>query len=375
MGKMRKWGLFATLALCICMAGCAGGRDNPEDGGVSSNNSNSNNDTNTNNNGSAEPSAGGKIDEKIDENLYVEAEFHAPEKELSIYSSELKQFDYDKLQSILWPGAPADKVTTDEFGSRNYGEASFGGERGSFIYRADEDANYIETLCFYAKEKKLISKKDLKFAAVEKATDEVEKLLSKFEIGCELEEPSIVALNGRDLDKVQKKIMEDDDYRSMLRAKNLGNSRFDSSTEIYYFEYSFGVNQIHVFGHDDPTVQYKGDNPLLAHNMRAIVMISNTGIKGVLLEGVLDKLGEKDGKAVVMDYEGIKGALEKKFGNVILEDRYKVTKIWMEYFPLIEADSFYKVNVIPVWCCDFEINGKTVNYTLRFDAITGDEIS
>lgn len=47
----------------------------------------------------------------------------------------------------------------------------------------------------------------------------------------------------------------------------------------------------------------------------------------------------------------------------------------MEYFPLIESGSFEQVSVIPVWCLDFEINGKIDNYTLRFNACTGEEIS
>lgn len=52
-----------------------------------------------------------------------------------------------------------------------------------------------------------------------------------------------------------------------------------------------------------------------------------------------------------------------------------MVNIWMEYFPLIKDSSFTKVELIPVWCCDFEINGEAVDYTIRFHAVTGEEIS
>ena len=42
---------------------------------------------------------------------------------------------------------------------------------------------------------------------------------------------------------------------------------------------------------------------------------------------------------------------------MILTDEYKVTNIWMEYFPLLQNDSFTDIKLIPVWCLDFEVNG------------------
>ena len=169
--------------------------------------------------------------------------------------------------------------------------------------------------------------------------------------------------------------MKDADYKDILSAKNLGNNSFENDIELYYLEYSFVIGHMPVFGHDDPTVQYTGDGPLLAQNMKAVVTLSKSGVQRVDLQGVLDVLTQNPDKADIIDYEGIKKALDKKFGDVILSDEYKVINIWMEYFPLIESDSFEQVSVIPVWCLDFEINGEIENYTLRFNACTGEEIS
>ncbi len=242
------------------------------------------------------------------------------------------------------------------------------------IYRANKDINYIETLCSYAKDENIISEKNLKFATAEQAAGEVEKLVSKLGISCELGKPSVTALNSRDLSEVQKKIMEDD-IGDILRAKKTGNKKFDSSMEVYYFEYPFVLNQIRVFGNDEPPIRLSGDEPLPAQAMNLTAIVSKSGIEELMVSGVLDKLSSASGKAEIMGYDGIKRALEKKFGDVILKETYKVTNIWMEYFPLIKPDSFNQVNVTPAWCCDFEIGGKKQDYTLRFSAVTGEEIA
>lgn len=253
-------------------------------------------------------------------------------------------------------------------------ELGVGGDDGALVYRANDEVNYIETLCSYAGRENLIPKKDLKFATIENAANKIEKFISKFDIGCELGNPAVTALNGNDLNEVQKKIMNDD-IGDILRAKKTRGRNFDSSTEVYYFEYPFVLNHLPVFGNDDPTVQYTGDVPLLAQNMGLTAIMSKSGIEELTMFGMLDRLSEDSGKAKIMGYDGIREALKKKFGDVILTDKYRVINIWMEYFPLIKKDSFNQVNVIPLWCCDFEINGKKENYTLRFNAVTGEEIS
>lgn len=366
---MKKWSLLGLVFLAVCMLGCANGQDHPvkDDDPVYS-------EITSNSDSTARP-IDTKMKEKLDDNLSVEAEFQMPEEELFTWSSKLKQFDYAKIQSIFWPDVPSKEITTDEFGMRHYKKTSLGVDKGSLIYTADDEINYIDTLCFYAKEKDIVPEKDLRFETRDEAVEEAEALLAKLDIGCELGEPYIIALNGEDLQMVQEKIRNDVEYKDMLSAKNLGNNSFENDIELYCLEYSFVIGRMPVFGHDDPTVQYTGDSPLLAQNMRAVVTLSKSGIQRVDLQGVLDVLSQNPDKADIIDYEGIKKALNKKFGDVILSDQYKVIRIWMEYFPLIESGSFEQVSVIPVWCLDFEINGEIENYTLRFNAYTGEEIS
>ena len=80
----------------------------------------------------------------------------------------------------------------------------------------------------------------------------------------------------------------------------------------------------------------------------------------------------------IIGEDGIKEAIMKKFGDVILSSEFRAKNIWMEYFPLLREDSFTEMELIPVWCVDFEVDGQSVEdsrYSIRFNAITGEEIS
>lgn len=177
---MKKWKLYVIVLLCFGLVGCA----NKQVG---------------DNNGNTKLQTEGNISEQIENHLYVEAEFHLPTEELSTYSTELKKFDYDKIQAIFWPDANTNEITTNEFGERCYKKATIGSENGSLMYRANDDIDYLDTLCAYAKEKSIALKKNLKFATAKKARSEAEIFISKFGIGCELGEPHIVAVNSEDL--------------------------------------------------------------------------------------------------------------------------------------------------------------------------------
>ena len=44
---------------------------------------------------------------------------------------------------------------------------------------------------------------------------------------------------------------------------------------------------------------------------------------------------------------------------------------------VLREDSFTEINLIPVWCVDFEVDGESVedsSYTIRFNAITGEAV-
>lgn len=319
----------------------------------------------------------GFIDVKLDENLYISAELNMPETNLYEYKTELKKFNYEKVQEVLWPDAAKSEISTDECGSRYYKESSFGGEQGSLIYRRNDTTNYLDTLCKYAYDNKLMEDKELTFMSKEEAKQRMQELFEQLDIGGNLSTPDIVAMNEKDLKKIQKNIMNDEDYSYILSEKNLGNDDFKSDVELYYLKYSIEVNGVSVYGRDEPVLQQTSDL-IIAQQMGITAIVSNNGIELLQITGVLEPLNKQNEKVNVMGEDGIKAAIDKKFGDVILTDEYKATNIWMEYFPLLEEGSFTNVNLIPVWCVDFEVNGEMEKdniYTLRFRADTGDEIS
>ena len=98
----------------------------------------------------------------------------------------------------------------------------------------------------------------------------------------------------------------------------------------------------------------------------------------LLMMGMFEPYEEHQKEAAIIEEDGIKEAIMKKFGDVILTSEFKAKNIWMEYFPLLREDSFTEMDLILVWCVYLEVDGQSVEdsrYSIRFNAITGEEIS
>ena len=98
----------------------------------------------------------------------------------------------------------------------------------------------------------------------------------------------------------------------------------------------------------------------------------------ITMMGMCEPCEEHQNETAIIGEDGIKEAIMKKFGDAILSNEFKAKNIWMEYFPLLREDSFTEIDLIPVWCVEFEVDGQSVEdsrYSIRFNAITGDEIS
>jgi len=164
----------------------------------------------------------------------------------------------------------------------------------------------------------------------------------------------------------------------MKRNLQFQERSFDTDDEFYRIQYSFIKDGLQVFGSADPTVQMSGgvDQPLLAFPMCADFIVSSSGISEATLQGMVDPADAKTGNQDIIRFDGIKKALINKFGEVIMSDDYNLSKIWLEYFPKRVIGSTEDVELLPVWCCKFEINGDAnIDYALRFNAYTGEEIS
>lgn len=300
------------------------------------------------------------MDEKLDENLFISAELKMPEYSLFEYATELKNFDYDKVQEAIQQNA----------------EGTIGGEAGSLIYQRNDMAGHLDTYCSYAAEQGLVNDRDLSFLSKADAVIKMQSLMEQFKVGGQLGTPDVVAMDKADFVNVQKAIMEDDDYQNALSAKGYESDTFDEDLEVYRMTFEMEVNGISVY-RNEPWLQQTTER-YVAYPVTVSVLVSNSAIEIITMTGMLEPYDGQQKEVVIIGEDGIKEAIMKKFGDVILPFEYKAANIWMEYFPLLREDSFTDVDLIPVWCVDFEINGETVKasqYTLRFNAITGEEIS
>ncbi|MDE6386650.1 MAG: hypothetical protein K2L82_02450 [Lachnospiraceae bacterium] len=306
------------------------------------------------------------IDEKLDENLFISAELKMPENNLYEYAARLKSFDYDKVQEALGQNAEGTLVVDD-------GSDEFTG--GSLTYQRNDMANHLDTYCSYAEEMGLTDDRDLSFMSRADAVTRMQSFIEMLGVGGEPEALNVVAMDQADFENVKKAIMEDGDYQ-FLTAKGYGSDTFDEGMEVYRIIFRMDVNGIPVY-RNEPGLRGTGER-FLAYPVTITTLLSNNGIEMIAMMGMFEPYDGHQKEAAIIGEDGIKEAIMKKFGDVLLTSEFKAKNIWMEYFPLLREESFTEIDLIPVWCVDFEIDGESVEdsmYTIRFNAITGEEIS
>ena len=311
------------------------------------------------------------IDEKLDENLFISAELKMPENNLYEYDTQLKRFDYDSVQEAILT------ISTEQNAEGNLavddGSDKFTG--GSLTYQRNDMANRLDTYCSYAGEMGLADDRDLPFMSRADAVARIQNMVGMFDVGGELEALDVVAMDSVDFENVKKAIMEDSDYQ-FLSAKGYGSDTFEEDMEVYRIIFRMNVNGIPVY-RNEPNLRQTSER-FLAYPATVTVLLSNNGIEMISMMGMFEPYEEHQKEAIIIGEDGIKEAIMKKFGDVILSSEFRAKNIWMEYFPLLREDSFTEIELIPVWCVEFEVDGQSIEdsrYSIRFNAITGEEIS
>ena len=311
------------------------------------------------------------IDEKLDENLFISAELKMPENNLYEYDTQLKRFDYDSVQEAILT------ISTEQNAEGNLavddGSDKFTG--GSLTYQRNDMANRLDTYCSYAGEMGLADDRDLSFMSKEDAARRMQSFIGMLGVGGELEALDVVAMDQADFENVKKTIMEDGDYQ-FLSAKGYGSDTFEEDMEVYRIIFRMNVNGIPVY-RNEPNLRQTSER-FLAYPATVTVLLSNHGIEMISMMGMVEPYEEHQKETAIIGEDGIKEAIMKKFGDVILSSEFRAKNIWMEYFPLLREDSFTEMDLIPVWCVEFEVDGQSIEdsrYSIRFNAITGEEIS
>ncbi len=311
------------------------------------------------------------IDEKLDENLFISAELKMPENILYEYVTQLKSFDYDIVQEAI------STISTGQNTEGNLvvddGSDEFTG--GSLTYQRNDMANHLDTYCSYAGERGLADDRDLLFMSRVDAVARIQNMIGMFDVGGEPEALDVVAMDSVDFENVKKAIMEDSDYQ-FLSAKGYGSDTFEEDLEVYRIIFRMNVNGIPVY-RNEPNLRQTSER-FLAYPAVVTVLLSNNGIEMISMMGMIEPYEEHQKETAIIGEDGIKEAIMKKFGDVILSSEFRAKNIWMEYFPLLREDSFTEIDLIPVWCVEFEVDGQSVEdsrYSIRFNAITGEEIS
>ena len=289
-----------------------------------------------------------------------------PENNLYEYVTQLKSFDYDIVRQAIGQDTEGILVVDD-------GSDTFTG--GSLAYQRNDMANHLDTYCSYAGEMGLADDRDLSFMSRKDAVARLRSLIGRLGVGGEPEALDVVAMDQSDFENVKKTIMEDRDYQ-FLSAKGYGSDTFKKDMEVYRIIFRMNVNGIPVY-RNEPDLRQTSER-FLAYPATVTALLSDHGIEMITMMGMFEPCEEHQKEAVIIGEDGIKEAIMKKFGDVILKSGFRAKNIRMEYFPLLREDSFTEMELIPVWCVDFEVDGQSVEesgYSIRFNAVTGEEIS
>lgn len=324
-----------------------------------------------------------KINEEIQDNLYIDAEIEIPISTAQIYGTSLKKFNEDEMLQIFLTEAETDEIIKeyDELGgsAAQYQDQRLIITDGSVRYTKDEDIQYIRDLISYAEDFKMIDSDELGFQTIDEADTLVRSYLDKLNLGGELVKKEVYSINAEELYEVQEYCKQHDEtFASFIaNGKIMEKDHFEETDETYCLKYRFDLDNIPVFNSDEPGIAISGgiDAPSIAQTMDVTAYVSESGMRYIDILGVVEKDMEKIEEGNLIMIDGIKQSLEKKYGDVILANRLTISKIYLEYIPKSDITDYKKIEMIPTWCCEVQEEGSDFIQGERFHAITGEELS
>lgn len=327
------------------------------------------------------------IQESVTDGVIVDADMDIYNQEVCSYVTQFKKFEVDRVTDLFWPDYDLSQmqIEEDETGgvSLTHQGENIAFNLGVLRYFKDTHAGYIPEILDYAKASGFSGEKDLEFMSLEDALTKAEDVLSALEIGGEYQLVSSFGLTADEMAGFFEKMRDDESYLWLFNSGKMEGYNFDQKDEVYCLEYSFLMDSIPVYGRDAPAFRISAgiDAPIPAYEMNVNMILSDSGVRYFSLIGALENEMDENQKSKVVTFDAIREALIKKYGDVIMTDEYLLSKIWLEYMPLIDVRTGTRIDLTPVWCCKFDIkfsgeeSFEEVNFASRFHAFTGEEVS
>lgn len=326
------------------------------------------------------------IQEEILEGVCADALMYFPEGSFASYKTSLKIFEPDTVCTLFWPeDAEAEPVGEEieegDFSLIYQGE-SLGATPGSLRYFRDAQAGYTLDILAFGEEMGVTEEKELDFMPLSEARKEMETFLVELGIGGEPVLACAYGVTAQEMKSSYEAMAEDVHFQGFYHSGKLEGYNFDEKDEGYYLEYTFLLDGLPLYNMDSPALQVNSgiDTPLPARTMEASCFITSRGFRFFDLSGAIEKKMEKGEEQELISYEKIRPSIEKEYGDVIFSDTFRLAKIWPEYLPLEDVAAGRRIEVVPVWCCKFDIKlageeeFREVNLANRFHAFTGEEV-
>jgi len=368
MNRLIKF-MAALLVVAIGCAGCRGATENmPDTNNTPNTNIMQNDDGSPKTNGENGGSATIEINEEIMDYFFVEATMEIPNTTTyRTYRTSLKEFTPDEVIAALLPNAERSEMQIEHIGDFTRivsGEAEISFSAGYLTCRTNQEMLYMDEIFGYAYSNDQLVSKEIEALSSEDAISQAEATLSRLGMGVGLAAPEVHAFSKEDLAVVYDYLMENDShFAAMQTGKNRPKNTFGEEDEMYRIRYTFELDAVLVFSASDPPIYSMGgvDAPSTAWPMDALVYVAADGVRSVELMGVVDELSLFEEREIIL-WDGIKEALVKKYGDIILTEELKVIDISLEYTPVMDLMVYGPITLAPVWRCEFwvdEIEGWT----------------
>jgi hypothetical protein len=329
------------------------------------------------------------IDRELEENLYVKGEVNWPEVERfkSRQVSLKMKFDVKKDLGPLLKNKQIKetrevnngmfknhKDTFISFADGSYLSIQYGRVRYSdTIFQEREYENVISGSTYFIRPdlREVFKKNELEGLDKNNAIQQVKNALTGLGID-KLGDPDVIALDFETLDS------EWEDYETKDGSEPRKFKKEDEAYLVIYPVVSDGI-KITTTGYFNP------DNQIDAIGSRVMGVVSKDGLLLLQVSGIYDKGDIVNDNINPISLETALKKVKNKYKNIMIEDPILISKISLEYVPIVASTDTIKYVLAPAWVFQGKQDktmddkkGGTIqvsdDFTILINAETGEEI-
>jgi len=219
------------------------------------------------------------------------------------------------------------------------------------------------------------------YMSIEEAHQLVRGYLSHFNLDIEPELYEVLCVTHDQLDDVAEQVKNEDEedfFRMIGNGDGLYVTDWNEGDDVYQLKYQFSINTVPINRGDGQYTSYEGApyNPILPMGVTARINRSH-GLFYFDIDyaNLIETIGEEN----LIGSENVIGILTDYFDEIILTNDITITDGYIEYQMIYDGVNLDRLVLKPILCIEmlekYQQSGREYKRTIRFDAITGSEVT